>query len=136
MPIVDPATALSLPSLPALPNPSAALQSVLASFPSPDAAQATAVVIPGAPTVTTPNTPIPAPSDNPLISWLQKIGNTAFQTGGIGVTGQPTTPTGNPTFSFGRVAAFILGIIFIGIGLFMFKPAQQIVARTIRTTTL
>lgn len=134
MPVTDSGTALSIPSLPALPNPlagvltpSTALQDVLASFPSPNAAEATAVVIPGAPVQSTP-----APASNSIFDFNRWLN------GGVLIQ-KPNTPattaSGLPVFTFGRVAAFILGIIFVGIGLLMFKPAQQIIARGVRTVT-
>lgn len=38
-----------------------------------------------------------------------------------------------PGFSWGRIAAFLLGLLTIGAGLYLLKPVQNIVNQTIRT---
>lgn len=44
----------------------------------------------------------------------------------------PAAPSGSG-LSWGRVAAFLLGLILVGVGLWMFKPVQQVVSSGTRT---
>ncbi len=73
--------------------------------------------------------PISTPNNNPGGTGVPNTG---------GILGnlfpwlnQPTT-TGPSVFSWGRIAAFLLGLIFIGVGLALFRPVQNIVTSTAR----
>jgi len=51
---------------------------------------------------------------------------------GVQYPGEPTAGSGQggQAFSFARVAAFIVGLIFLAGGIFAFKPAQDVIVNT------
>lgn len=76
------------------------------------------------------------------------VGTPAGGTGGSGgasqrqaSAGQGTTPASTsgtswftwPSISWGRLAAFLLGLILILMGIYLIKPVQQVVNTTVKT---
>jgi len=140
VPVVSQATALSpalqplapLTPLPALgSSPSDLLNYLNTNYPSGPTAQPNATPQPAtvAPQPATSG-PAPATSQPWYVQALCKL------TGGTGsaCTGvNPAATSGPSEFSFGRIGAFVLGLIFIAGGLYLFKPdnAISITARSV-----
>lgn len=82
-----------------------------------------------------PSTPVSATGDTSKLSdnqfctgamWLNPYcWYSAVKNPGSTILGMNSTPANGaaPAFSFGRVGAFILGLLFIGGGLYLFKPS-------------
>lgn len=58
-----------------------------------------------------------------------KVTNVGFSVGGA-----LSSVLGIPAINWGRLAAFLLGLLLIAGGLYLIKPVQQIVNRTVKET--
>ena len=74
-------------------------------------------------------------------SWWDRLKTATVQSAidvmapGLGLSMAATTTPGTPAstgFSWGRIAAFLLGLIVIAAALYLFKPVQQAVGGTVR----
>lgn len=86
--------------------------------------------------VTAPNTPLPtgtATTGPSLLPSSSTLGNIANGVASAVIPGyNAISNLSSPSISWGRIAAFLLGLILIGAGLFMFKTTQTIIQTGVR----